>query len=149
MRQQVLEERGSETRNVTSVFQNVQAVDLLFPPTMEDVASDLQVHPVFGHSVARRWHTAHYDEGDRTVMRTVGDQQEVLVNFNKVTFELWLTASWSVFQKKLSDGAATVWQDVTPGVNTQLGSDNEEIKEGGGASEGDGDGEIHSEGGGE
>jgi hypothetical protein len=82
-------------------------------------------------------------------MRTVGDQQEVLVNFNKVTFELWLTASWSVFQKKLSDGAATVWQDVTPGVNTQLGSDNEEINEGGGASEGDGDGEIHSEGGGE
>jgi hypothetical protein len=54
-----------------------------------------------------------------------------------------------VFQKKLSDGAAAVWQDVTPGVNTQLGSDNEEINEGGGASEGDGDGEIHSEGEGE
>ncbi len=68
------------------------------------------------------------------------------MNFNKVTFELWLTASWSVFQKKLSDRAAAVWQDVTPGVNTQLGSDYEEINEGDVASEGDGDGEIHSEG---
>ncbi len=72
MRQQVLEERGSETRNVTLVFQNVQAPDLLFPPTMEDAASDLEVHSVFGHSVARRWHTAHYDEGDRAVVRTCG-----------------------------------------------------------------------------
>ena len=147
MTQQVLEERGSETRNVTSVFQNVQAVDLLFPPTMEDAASDLEVHPVFGHSVSRRWHTAHYDEGDRAVMRTIGDQQEVLVNFNKVTFELWLTASWSVFQKKLSDGAAAVWQDVTPGVDTQLGSECEELNEGEGEGDGDGDDvEIHSDG---
>ncbi len=40
---------------------------------MEDAASDLEVHQVFGHSVARRWRTAHYDEGDRAVMRTVGD----------------------------------------------------------------------------
>ncbi len=77
---------------------------------------------------------------------TDGDQQEVLVNFNRVTFEIWLTTSWSVFQKKLSDGAAAVWQDVTPGVNTQLGSDYEDMNEGDGAGDGDGDGEIHSEG---
>ena len=114
---------------------------------MGDAASDLEVHPVFGHSVSRRWHTAHYDEGDRAVMRTIGDQQEVLVNFNKVTFELWLTASWSVFQKKLSDGAAAVWQDVTPGVDTQLGSECEELNEGEGEGDGDGDDvEIHSDG---
>ena len=81
------------------------------------------------------------------MMRTIGDQQEVLVNFNKVTFELWLTASWSVFQKKLSDGAAAVWQDVTPGVDTQLGSECEELNEGEGEGDGDGDdGEIHSDG---
>jgi hypothetical protein len=116
---------------------------------MEDAASESEVHPVFGHSVARRWHTpraAHYDEGNSAVMRTVGDQQEVLVNFNKVTFELWLTASWSVVQKKQSDGAAAVWQNVTPGMNTQLDSDCEEINEGKFAGEGDVDVEIHSEG---
>ena len=33
MTQQVLEERGSETRNVTSVFQNVQATGKLSPQT--------------------------------------------------------------------------------------------------------------------
>jgi hypothetical protein len=40
-----------------------------------------------------------------------------------VTFELWVTASWSVYQKKLSDGAAAVWEDVTPGVDQQCGGD--------------------------
>ena len=122
MTQHALEQRGSENRNVTSVFEDVKDVDLLFPPTMEDTESDAQVHPICGHSVATRWHTAHYDEGDRAMMRTIGNKQ-VLVNFNKVTFELWVTASWSVYQKKLSDGAAAVWEDVTPGVDQQCGGD--------------------------
>ncbi len=49
-------------------------------------------------------------------------------------------------QKKLSDGAAAVWQNVTRGMNTQLDSDCEEINEGKFAGEGDVDVEIHSEG---
>ena len=141
MTQHALEQRGSENRNVTSVFEDVKDVDLLFPPTMEDTASDGQVHQICGHSVATRWHTAHYDEGDRAMMRTIGDRQ-VLVNFNKVTFELWVTASWSVYQKKLLDGAAAVWEDVTPGVDSQQGGDIAGEEEG----EGEGDGEIESGG---
>jgi hypothetical protein len=75
--QHALEQRDSKNRNVTSVFEDVKDVYLLFPPTMagRPEESDGQVHPICGHSVTTRLHTAHYDEGDRAMMGTIGDQQ--------------------------------------------------------------------------
>lgn len=49
------------------------------------------------------------------MMRTSGHQQVPLVKFKpKVAFELWVAASWSVYEKKLSDidGTAVVWKDA-------------------------------------
>lgn len=86
-------------------------LEIMFPPSDEELATDEVVHPFYGHSMRSRWHRQHFDLDIKEIDKVTNErvpwtaQQSVIngfvtLQYNLRTLQLHVLCSWAGRCKK-------------------------------------------------
>ena len=116
---QVLKHQG-----ICSVWR-LEDLDIIFPPTEEDLLTDDIIHPFYGHSMKSRWYRQLFDleeEEDSvhwTVLQEVDISRGVQLNYNMKTYAFSVQCSWVGYCKR-PNGNKDEWIGARANRHTAL-----------------------------